>query len=910
MKELRRSGILFFLLVSLNFSAFTQLTQGFVDEKVPGPWGYIVGFAFDEVGGMYAWERAGKVYLVEDDKKGDNPVIDISEEVGFFGDHGMLSMVLHPNFLNNGYLYVLYAVDRHHLMNFGTANYDPLTSATHEASIGRVTRYTLSKADSFRSVVPGSRYVLIGATIDDGLALLHTSHGVGDLLFGNDGSLLISCGDASTYKSDFIGGGEEGTYAAQALEDGIIRPKEDVGSYRSQLIDSHNGKVLRIHPETGEGLSSNPFFDPQAPAAPRSRVWALGFRNPFRMNLLPGTGGHAMEEGDPGTIYVSDVGSAKWEEINIITEPGQNFGWPIWEGFEGNWGFSNKPAYNQDAANPLYNPGECEHPFFRFHDLIIKATETSFPFWGNPCRNSLEIPFSLHRFIHKRPALAYNNLLWNSPTRAMVGIFDDEGKPRSVSVTEAPWGYEGNVFDGICTIGGQFYQGDNFPAEYQNRYFVGDFNGWLNILDFDSLGRVTKMEPFHDGVGSIVHLDVHPTNGCLYYVKYKDKELHKICYGVDPAPIINLNVDRNFGSSPLTVQFDASNSKDPEGQPITFHWDFGNGETRTNASPNFTFSTENNDPTAFPVMLTVTDTAGKRSTREVVISVNNTPPKVFISSVAEGSNYAVNGLNLVPLDAEVSDLEHAGSQLRYEWQTFLLHNNHLHPEPIDTNKITQTLLDPAGCAGEYYAYRIALTVYDEAGLFGNHEITLFPNCDGFPVEFQLLNASFENEKVTLDWETLSEDSVLRYEIEKAPDRLHFEKMGSLDAQGTTQSLSTYQFIDNQPIIGLNVYRLKVLTANGRYHYSSPVEIETFKGIGIQVYPNPTVNILAFQFREMKEAASFELFELNGKKVLHFDWTGTGKSFRQISVSQIQPAMYFYRLRNGVDMMEGKLVIVR
>ena len=51
------------------------------------------------------------------------------------------------------------------------------------------------------------------------------------------------------------------TYYNQALIDGIIRPDENVGAFRSQMLNSHNGKLLRINPENGDGVRSNPFFD-------------------------------------------------------------------------------------------------------------------------------------------------------------------------------------------------------------------------------------------------------------------------------------------------------------------------------------------------------------------------------------------------------------------------------------------------------------------------------------------------------------------------------------------------------------------------------------------------------------------------------------------------------------------------
>jgi glucose/arabinose dehydrogenase len=85
------------------------------------------------------------------------------------------------------------------------------------------------------------------------------------------------------------------------------------------------GKILRVDPETGEGPADNPFFDGN-PVSNRSRVFAYGFRNPFRM-----VQNRATDE-----IYVGDVGLLAWEELNRL-RPGANYGWPCYEGgSEGN----------------------------------------------------------------------------------------------------------------------------------------------------------------------------------------------------------------------------------------------------------------------------------------------------------------------------------------------------------------------------------------------------------------------------------------------------------------------------------------------------------------------------------------------------------------------------------------------
>ena len=55
-----------------------------------------------------------------------------------------------------------------------------------------------------------------------------------------------------------------------------------------QSLDSLSGKILRIDPATGLGLSDNPFVTSGvALDSNRAKVYQLGFRNPFSVTFAP-----------------------------------------------------------------------------------------------------------------------------------------------------------------------------------------------------------------------------------------------------------------------------------------------------------------------------------------------------------------------------------------------------------------------------------------------------------------------------------------------------------------------------------------------------------------------------------------------------------------------------------------------
>ncbi|MDJ0521337.1 MAG: PKD domain-containing protein [Planctomycetota bacterium] len=745
------------LLLVIGVFAFTpagpgwtaNLPVGFVETTVGSGWNQVAGLTFDADGRMFVWERGGKVWIVEDGVKKPQPFLDISEEVGGWRDYGLLGFALHPDFAHTGHVYLLYVVDHHHLTKFGTSQYDAGANEYFQATIGRITRYTAQLppgADHYDHAITvdyASRKVLLGESIDKGFPILHQSHGVGTIVFGTDGTLLASCGDGASYSGVDTGGpqGSQGTgsYYAQGLAEGIISTKEDVGSYRSQLLDSLNGKVVRIDPETGDGIPSNPFYDGSKPRSARSRVWSLGLRNPFRMCLRPGTGSHFASAGDPGTLYIGDVGWGTWEELNVAKGGGDNFGWPAFEGMEAHSGYWSEEVANLDAPNPLAAAAGCAQDHFYFRDLIQQATLAPNPTWPNPCDPGDQVPATLDRFLHARPAIDWRHggngyartATWNGQNAAFVRL-DDAASP-----------VPGPKFGGNCSVAGVWYTGTQFPPEFQNVYFHADYAmGWIKAFRFDGNDDPVEVKDFISNAGSVVAMATCPTDGCLYYVAWS-QQIRKVSYvsqgNQPPVAVATANV--TYGPGPLAVQFTGENSSDPEGDDLTYHWHFGDGSGTHHhthmANPLHTFDAPVGVPTAYTVELTVTDGGGKKSSTELLISVNNTPPVVDITSVPALNSYTVDqGDIVVPLQAAVTDAEHGPGQLTYAWQTFLHHNTHNHPEPIDTEPVTSTTISPIGCNGETYYYRIRLEVTDGAGLKGFDEVLYVPDCGGFGGDFE------------------------------------------------------------------------------------------------------------------------------------------------------------------------------
>lgn len=701
------------------------LTGNFQRILVSDIWNEVVCVRFDANGQMYVCEKGGKIWVVDSNGSSyTTPLLDISEEVGNWRDHGLLGFTLDPNFLSNGFFYVSYAVDKHHLLYYGTPSYNPNTNDFFKATIARVVRYKANAATNFSTLVPGSRLVLIGETKNSGIPILHLSHSVGQLQFGNDGSLLVATGDGASYNGIDTGVHHQ-TYWQMALNDSIIREDENIGSFRSQYIHSLNGKILRIDPTSGNGLPSNPFYDPANPRSAASRTYALGFRNPYRMVVKPGTGSTDITEGKPGIIYLGDVGWNNWEEFDICKTPGQNFGWPVYEGYRFISGYNNAAPMNLSAPNPLFGvvPG-CES-HFRFRNLLINETLNT-PSWANPCSSSVQVMAPNQTFMHARPELDWSH----DSAYVRTGIFVNNNAA-TISITNPNSAVQGSHFQGFASVGGTFYKGYRYPASFQQSYFHTDYvGGWVKVFKVDSNEKVNAIENFAEDLGPVVHIEYNPKDELIYYVMYPNS-IYKIRYNgqVHNPPTAKAEANKIYGASPMKVKFVGQYSTDPDNDSLTYHWDFGDGTASTDMNPIHEFTSTLNKPHTFIVKLTVIDSTGLSDSTSLKIFLNNTPPDVSITSITNGQLYSVSFPGMVPLEASVHDAEHDSSQLSYRWQVTLHHNQHSHPESADTNKITQAVISPTDCNPyETYFYRVRLTVTDAEDLSAFDEVDLLPAC--------------------------------------------------------------------------------------------------------------------------------------------------------------------------------------
>ncbi len=303
---------------------------------------------------LFVVDQAGQVQLIKNGALQSTPYLDASGllvELGGiiptapqtpfldFDERGLLGLAFHPGFHDpqspgHGKIYTYTSEPVNGPADF-TVPLPDGESFNHQSVVREWT------VDPNADTVTGdpasiSRVVM---TIDEP----QFNHNAGDLRFGPDGHLYIGVGDGGNADDQGPGHSPQGN-----------------GQDPTNVL----GTLLRIDPlGTNRGTygvpDDNPFAATDGPEL--DEIFAYGLRNPFRFSfdVDPATG---QPDGDAtGRLIVADVGQNDIEEVNIVTEPGQNFGWRIKEGtFLFDTGGPFDPDNDPDGFVTADSPGSPE----------------------------------------------------------------------------------------------------------------------------------------------------------------------------------------------------------------------------------------------------------------------------------------------------------------------------------------------------------------------------------------------------------------------------------------------------------------------------------------------------------------------------------------------------------------------
>ncbi|MEM8889653.1 MAG: PA14 domain-containing protein, partial [Bacteroidota bacterium] len=189
---------------------------------------------------------------------------------------------------------------------------------------------------------------------------------------------------------------------------------------------------------------------------------------------------------------------------------------------------------------------------------------------------------------------------------------------------------------------------------------------------------------------------------------------------------------------------------------------------------------------------------------------------------------------------------------------------------------------------------------------------LYPTGGIFPVELLDFRASLEEDRVKLNWETVLEENVDRFIVERSLDGEDFEAILSEQAAGNSTELRTYESFDENPGIGVNYYRIKSLDFDGKFEYSKTVEVTLESPAFSSIHPNPLSpeEELILEIKNEVSAKAI-LRDLKGRIIRQQKINGSS-SIQEIAfkLDALAPGIYFLHIKDIRNRIQTHKVLIR
>ena len=265
---------------------------------------------------LFFTEKWGRIRVIKDGVLLPEPALDMRDAVleggpqGSSGDElqnqgkrGLVGLAFHPNYEENGRVFVMYTADQG-IPGYGTNDHSNLYD-DGDMTFAEYHRST-SDPDKF-----DPEPVSVFLQFDKGNCDQCSQHNGGSLEIDVDGFLWASTGDPPPYDNP-----------------------------GSQDLNNLNGKLLRFDISGAEVTAAGnyPGADPY--------VASIGIRNAYKFSIDRYT----------GDVYVGDVGENSWEEISIerYGDRNKNHGWPQ---KEGNQSFMSLSCDGANCLDPVFDYG-------------------------------------------------------------------------------------------------------------------------------------------------------------------------------------------------------------------------------------------------------------------------------------------------------------------------------------------------------------------------------------------------------------------------------------------------------------------------------------------------------------------------------------------------------------------------
>jgi glucose/arabinose dehydrogenase len=622
----------------------------------------------------------GRVFLAERDGrlkvfKPDTGTTVVAGQIptGTNGELGFVGLAVAPDFATTKHIY---------------AHYVPTSPPYTTSRISRVSRFTLN-GDTLDLASEKPIYDVQHPGYAGG------GHSAGDLEFAPNGDLYIATGDNT------------GCCASFGYPPMDERPNQIANDAQATSANTNNpnGKILRIHPLAEPGatvgvgttytIPPGNLFDESQDTENKTlpEIYAMGLRNPFTIGSVTDAGELWFADYGPDATLADPTRGPAGHVSTILTKRPANFGWPY-----------------------------CYVPGFPYADWdYVAALSRGY--------------YDCDNLVNDSP----NNVSPPANSRVNGGLVDiPDSTPRTMWWTYSagsPTTPFEDLFGGGAMAGPRYdYDASNpspgkFPEWFDDRYFFFEWTtDWVATAAFNADGTVKDHEFFLPLHTFIKPMDMKfGADGALYVLAYgngwgannDDAGLYRVSYAPgNRRPAVKARADKDSGPAPLTVNFDAGETTDPDaGDTLTYSWDFDSDGTpdATGAKVSHTYTTAG----SVVARLQVTDSHGGTSVQNFPIVVGNTRPVVKIVSPVDGTPMEIG--QPVNYRVSVTDAEDGSAVdcTKVALTVSLGHNSHAHPDEVVspgadcTGSFTPDRT--SGHTGNLYLFTVLEATYTDAG---------------------------------------------------------------------------------------------------------------------------------------------------------------------------------------------------